>query len=159
MFFLFRNYKTVKDLAAACKKPGRLSFYIWNRIWYVEGYDKKVSGKDEYFQPPDITVRVRQGDCDDHAWLMYDALGYMGVQDRHIIFTWPDKGPGHAYCFYWYDFKWYSYDSTHGNRKVKVPLLRDAIDKLVPEWKRYEERVPEGGTLKPIYAKYYGVNL
>ena len=159
MFFLFKRkkIKTPEDLAKNCKTPEGLNSWMWWHIKYISDWEHHK--KAEFFQPPDMTLRVKAGDCDDYAWLAYATLEHFGVQDKHLISVTDDNRQRHMVCAYYWKGDWFHISNWGNTYCKKARLLKDVPPYVYKNWIRWVKWIPLENTLKAVKAHYPGVEL
>lgn len=67
----------------------------------------------ELLQFPEVTIRTRTGDCDDHAILSSSLLEALGIPAKFRIVSYkPDRGFQHVYTIARSRGQWYPADTT-----------------------------------------------
>ena len=93
----------------------------------------------ERIQSPDVTLRQRAGDCDDHAILSATLLGSLGIPTGFRIVSRTGRSYDHIYCLYKTSGGWKSFDTT----VAKYPG-HEFDEKLIKKSKHLFHPVPTG---------------
>ena len=101
----------------------------------------------ERIQSPDITIRQKAGDCDDHAILGASLLQSLGIQTGFRIVSRSGENFDHIYTVYRSPQGWKSFDTT----VLKYPGYR-FDEQLIKKSKHIPNRMPDGLGFDPITA-------
>lgn len=77
----------------------------------------------ETVQSPEITLRLRAGDCDDHAGLMAALLKSVGVDVRFKVLGPDTEDFQHIYVEAFVDGQWLPYDTTTKRAFMQPPTM------------------------------------
>lgn len=82
----------------------------------------------EWLQSPDVTLRNRAGDCDDHTILAASLLEAIGIRTRLVVIKANPSAP-HKYTHVYIEYQskgiWRPFDTTlHSRAGVSVPANR-----------------------------------
>ncbi|HTR27255.1 MAG TPA: transglutaminase domain-containing protein [Terriglobales bacterium] len=89
--------------------------------------DKKLFGKDDYWQPPEEFEKRRQGDCEDFAFWVWRQLMNMGFTARIVFGRHGRYGAGHAWVEFCQDDRWFLLEPLAwimGERLPRLSTLR-----------------------------------
>ncbi|MBE9047796.1 transglutaminase domain-containing protein [Pleurocapsales cyanobacterium LEGE 10410] len=101
----------------------------------------------ERIQSPDVTIRQKAGDCDDHAILGASLLQSLGIQTGFRIVSRTGNHFDHIYAVYQSPAGWKSFDTT----VLKYPGY--AFDeRLIKKSRHIPNRLPDGLGFDPITA-------
>ena len=101
----------------------------------------------ERIQSPDVTLRQKAGDCDDHAILGAALLQSLGIHTGFRIVSRTGKSFDHIYAVYQSPDGWKSFDTTI----LKYPgYVFD--EKLIKSSRHVPNRMPDGLGFDPITA-------
>ncbi len=92
-----RYMETVRDIRGRFNSAGSLSKWLKKNIHYKSD---RIAG--DYWQPPDETLKVKTGDCEDFAILVQALLAEVGTSSE-IVFIGLKKGiknSTHAICVF-----------------------------------------------------------
>lgn len=99
----------------------------------------------ERIQSPDVTIRQKAGDCDDHAILSAALLQSLGIQTGFRIVSRTGRTYDHIYTVYHSPQGWKSFDTT----VAKYPGFQ-FDERLIKKSKHLPNRMPEGLGIDPI---------
>jgi uncharacterized repeat protein (TIGR02543 family) len=109
------------------------SAYYWTS-WNIKYmYDKDRWGEVDYWQLPSTTIKLRTGDCEDHAILLTSLLRALGVsrENVHIVFGWIDwLWGGHAGYHAWVEVK-IPKEATQAFQEVALQALDSLENKTL----------------------------
>ncbi|WP_310681597.1 transglutaminase-like domain-containing protein [Aliifodinibius sp. S!AR15-10] len=99
----------------------------------------------ERIQSPDVTLKQKAGDCDDHAILSAALLQSLGIQTGFRIVSRTGRNYDHIYTVFRSPDGWKSFDTT----VAKYPGF--AFDEtLIKKSKHLPNRMPDGLGIDPI---------
>lgn len=101
----------------------------------------------ERIQSPDVTLRQKAGDCDDHAILGAALLQSLGIQTGFRIVSRTGENFDHIYTVYRSPQGWTSFDTT----VLKYPGYR-FDERLIKKSRHIPNRIPDGLGFDPITA-------
>ena len=101
----------------------------------------------ERIQSPDITIRQKAGDCDDHAILGASLLQSLGIHTGFRIVSRSGDSFDHIYTVYRSPEGWKSFDTT----VLKYPGYR-FDERLIKKSRHIPNRMPDGLGFDPITA-------
>lgn len=101
----------------------------------------------ERIQSPDVTLRQRTGDCDDHAILSAALLQSLGIQTGFRIVSRSGRDYDHIYTVYRSPGGWKSFDTTI----LKYPGYT-FDERLIKKSRHLPNRMPDGLGFDPITA-------
>jgi len=157
MVYLFRKAKTPEELAAICKTPDRLAWWVHWNLRYKD--DKAYYRVKEYFATPEEILKNGCGDCEDYAWLAHDTLRLMGFQDVYIIDVKKSATLVHAVCAFRNKEGWYIFGTEGLHKCTGAQMLNDIPDWVAPGWRYWTEYHIFGMKLKAKKRHYRGVEL
>lgn len=148
-------FRTVQRMDAAFSDPvSEAEFQQWatqntspgnvyNSLWKLNDWAGKnmtyvADGPIDVPRDPRVTLRILQGDCDDHSWLYAKALEYIGVSPRLVsVFR---AGGGHTVCAVTLPSGIYHISNWAG---VYGPYADDRAlaDSIHPEWTNFVVRL------------------
>ncbi|MDZ7692057.1 MAG: transglutaminase-like domain-containing protein [Balneolaceae bacterium] len=99
----------------------------------------------ERIQSPDVTLRQKAGDCDDHAILSAALLQTLGIQTGFRIVSRTGRTYDHIYTVFRSPQGWKSFDTT----VAKYPGFQ-FDERLIKKSKHLPNRMPEGLGIDPI---------
>ncbi|WP_445664546.1 transglutaminase-like domain-containing protein [Fodinibius sp. AD559] len=99
----------------------------------------------ERIQSPDVTIRQKAGDCDDHAILAASLLQSLGIQTGFRIVSRTGRTYDHIYTVYRSPQGWKSFDTT----VAKYPGF-EFDESLIKKSKHVPNSMPEGLGIDPI---------
>ena len=92
----------------------------------------------DHWQPAEVTIKRRKGDCEDNALVALAVLKIWGWP-ACVICMWPKEGVGHAICvFRRPGYNSYSCLDNGILRDLKCHNISDVLFELKPEWARME---------------------
>lgn len=161
-----RNKSTgLPDLRNIDQIAGALYTWITKNINYV-----RDPWNIERIQSPDVTIRQKAGDCDDHAILSAALLQSLGIQTGFRIVSRTGRTYDHIYTVFRSPKGWKSFDTT----VAKYPGFR-FDERLIKKSKHLPNRMPDGlgidpvtltaaassalqmgVTMKPLFSKWFG---
>ena len=101
----------------------------------------------ERIQSPDVTLRQKAGDCDDHAILGAALLQSLGIQTGFRIVSRTGNNFDHIYAVYRSPQGWKSFDTT----VLKYPGYR-FDERLIKKSRHIPNRMPDDLGFDPITA-------
>jgi len=124
----------------------------------------------ERIQSPDVTIRQKAGDCDDHAILSAALLQSLGIQTGFRIVSRTGRTYDHIYTVFRSPEGWKSFDTTI----AKYPGF-GFDERLIKKSKHLPNRMPKGlgidpitltaaattalktgAAMKPLFSKWFG---
>jgi len=159
MCFWKKKKVTIKWLTENCTSPERLSAWLRRNIYYKT--DVETHGVRDYWQHPEWTLRNREGDCEDFAWLAYEVLKKQGYSPELISVT-HSNGNTHAVCAFFANLSWYHMSNWRMKKCDNALCLKDVAQYVYRNWIVCEVYSPvqiKLGKAKPILRYYKGVNL
>jgi len=82
------------------KKVEKCLRFVNAKITYITD-DKSTWKVPEYWQTPEETWKLKQGDCEDGSILLYAMLNYLGIKDTDLFIVTGDvNGGGHCYIIW-----------------------------------------------------------
>ncbi|MEL7832795.1 transglutaminase-like domain-containing protein [Fodinibius sp. Rm-B-1B1-1] len=161
-----RNINTgLPDLRNVDQIAGAIYKWITKNINYV-----RDPWNIERIQSPDVTIRQKAGDCDDHAILSAALLQSLGIQTGFRIVSRTGRTYDHIYTVFRSPEGWKSFDTT----VAKYPGFR-FDERLIKKSKHLPNRMPDGlgidpvtltaaassalqmgVTMKPLFSKWFG---
>ncbi|WP_440999797.1 transglutaminase-like domain-containing protein [Fodinibius sp. SL11] len=99
----------------------------------------------ERIQSPDITLRQKAGDCDDHAVLSAALLQSLGIQTGFRIVSRTGRNYDHIYAVYRSPQGWKSFDTTI----AKYPGF-EFDESLIKKSRHLPNSMPEGLGVDPV---------
>jgi hypothetical protein len=119
-----------EELAGPTLSPELLDAYV-RALWAnVQTQIKFRHEKKETFQSARMTMRLRAGDCDDHARLLV-ALAIAGGVEGELVFLEADAQPAHVVSLLKGSDGWYWAETTINARFGEPPI--DALDRVEAE--------------------------
>jgi hypothetical protein len=136
-----RNINTgLPDLRNVDQIAGAIYKWITKNINYV-----RDPWNIERIQSPDVTIRQKAGDCDDHAILSATLLQSLGIQTGFRIVSRTGRTYDHIYTVFRSPQGWKSFDTT----VAKYPGFT-FDERLIKKSKHLPNRMPEGLGIDPI---------
>ncbi|SMO92980.1 Transglutaminase-like superfamily protein [Fodinibius sediminis] len=136
-----RNINTgLPDLRNIDQIAGAIYKWITSNINYV-----RDPWNIERIQSPDVTIRQKAGDCDDHAILSAALLQSLGIQTGFRIVSRTGRTYDHIYTVFRSPEGWKSFDTT----VAKYPGFT-FDERLIKKSKHLPNRMPEGLGIDPI---------
>lgn len=108
--------------------PITLQHYMLANIEYNLDYEHSIES--DYFQSPEETMRVGNGDCDDMAFLTTYILRKWGYDANVYIIMFPTP-PGHAVTVFKGEVGYYMFDNQFLRYTLKETVL-ECIKELYP---------------------------
>jgi len=153
------------DLRNIDQIAGALYTWITKNINYV-----RDPWNIERIQSPDVTIRQKAGDCDDHAILSAALLQSLGIQTGFRIVSRTGRTYDHIYTVFRSPQGWKSFDTT----VAKYPGF-EFDERLIKKSRHLPNRMPEGlgidpitltaaattalktgAAMKPLFSKWFG---
>jgi len=136
-----RNISTgLPDLRNIDQIAGAIYKWMTSNINYV-----RDPWNIERIQSPDVTLRQKAGDCDDHAILSAALLQSLGIQTGFRIVSRTGRTYDHIYTVLRSPQGWKSFDTT----VAKYPGFT-FDERLIKKSKHLPNRMPEGLGIDPI---------
>lgn len=122
-----------------------ISNWISDNIWYYKDWIKA----DEW-QPADVTMKRRKGDCEDFAVLYSMVFTILGW-DHRIYCGYPNRGVGHAICVAEMPNGSYCYTSNDEFESSYKTNWQDVVKDAMPTMQVYRYADVRGNTLESFY--------
>lgn len=125
-----RYMETVRDIRGRFNSAGSLSKWLKKNIHYKSD---RIAG--DYWQPPDETLKVKTGDCEDFAILVQVLLAEVGIPSE-IVFIGLKKGiknSTHAICAF-EQGGLYGYFSGPYLHQPFASSIQQLVNEKYPHW-------------------------
>lgn len=120
--------QSLEEVLLSIHTPQQLSNWLLNEFEYVGEIP-------DYWQKPKETLNLKKGDCEDFAILSQKILAHLGMESEILIIKFKNLRGGHAICIY-KDKGFYSFISNQKLIKTKASSIKEAIEKVYPDWER-----------------------